>query len=270
MLKPMDGARREQMQADFGAELKHWRSQRRMSQLDLGLSANVSARHISFLETGRARPSRAMVLNLCAELDVPRGARNHMLRAAGLAPAYGARALSDDDMAPVREAVAWMLARHMPYPAFAVNRHWVVQSVNPAATMLIGAAGLDVGDSLIDALIESAALRSALDNLDEIIQHALQRLRTESAHLGGDPVLESAITRLATQAESTANGVTGVLPAAIPTRYKLGETVLSFFSTITQFGTAEDVALSELKIEMLFPADAATRAAIFAMADQKG
>lgn len=256
------------MQADFGTELKHWRSQRRMSQLDLGLKANVSARHISFLETGRARPSRWMVLNLCEELEVPRSARNHLLSAAGLAPAYGDRSLSDQDMASVQEAVEWMMARHNPYPAFAVNRHWVVQSFNPTAAMLFGPAGLNAGDSLIDALIENEALRSALDNLDEVIQSALQRLRTENAHLGGDSVLEAAIGQLAAQVARAGKDNGGVFPAVIPTRYRLGETVLSFFSTITQFGTAEDVALSELKIEMLFPADTATRAAIVSMTGQ--
>ncbi|MEM8876775.1 MAG: helix-turn-helix transcriptional regulator [Pseudomonadota bacterium] len=253
------------MQPDFGAELKRWRAQRRMSQLDLGLSANVSARHISFLETGRARPSRSMVLNLCAELDVPRSGRNHMLSAAGLAPAYGARTLSDADMAPVREAVDWLLARHAPYPAFAVDRYWVVQALNPAADLLMGTAGLKVGDSLMDALTDNDRLRSAIDNLDEVIRYGLQRLRTESAHLGGDTVLETAIDRLTRQVAHLPSSDAGLLPAFIPTRYRFGDMVLSFFSTITQFGTAEDVALSELKIEMMFPADIETRKAINAM-----
>ena len=100
------------MSLDFGPALREWRQQRRMSQLDLGLSANVSARHISFLETGRARPSRSMVLQLCEELEVPRAARNHLLTAAGLAPAYAERALTEDQMQPVRDAMDWTLQRH--------------------------------------------------------------------------------------------------------------------------------------------------------------
>lgn len=112
------------MSNEFGAGLKEWRARRRLSQLELGLAAAVSARHISFLETGRARPSRGMVLRLCEHLQVPRAARNRLLTAAGLAPAYAARPRSAADLGPLADAVDWMLARHAPYPAFALDRHW--------------------------------------------------------------------------------------------------------------------------------------------------
>lgn len=253
------------MTAPFGPVLKEWRQRRRMSQLDLGLSADVSARHISFLETGRSRPSRGMVLRLCDELDMPRAARNQLLLAAGLSPAYESRSLSDTAMAPVRTAVDWMLDRHAPYPAFAVDRHWVVVEMNSPARQLLGAVGLGQGVSVARALAHHPALRAALVNLDEVVAHAIARLRTESAHLGGDPVLDAAIRDLA------GGGVTvpahdGLHPAFVPAHYRLGDLSLSLFSTFTQFGSAEDIALSELKIEMMFPADETTRATLEALA----
>ena len=249
----------------FGEALKDWRGQRRLSQLDLGLSANVSARHISFLETGRSRPSRDMVLRLCEELSVPRQVRNQMLSSAGLAPAYARRSLSDADMAPVHEAIDWMLERHAPFPAFAVDRHWCVQQMNVPAAMMLGGVGVASGHSLIDALIGNPVMREAIENLEEVVIHSIARLRTESAHLGGDAVLDQAVAALeATMPQ--ASEASGLLPAFVPARYRLGDMRLSLLSTITQFGAAEDIALSELKIEMMFPADEATRQALTAMA----
>ena len=124
------------MDTAFGVALKEWRVQRRLSQLDLGLAADVSARHISFLETGRARPSRTMVLHLSEHLDLPRPVRNTLLNAAGFAPAYRSRDLGADDMRHIRDAVAWMLERHDPYPAMALDRHWTLVKANGTATML--------------------------------------------------------------------------------------------------------------------------------------
>ena len=247
------------MSLDFGPALREWRQQRRMSQLDLGLSANVSARHISFLETGRARPSRSMVLQLCEELEVPRAARNRLLTAAGLAPAYGARGLSEDEMAPVRDAVDWMLQRHVPYPGMALDRHWHLVSLNTPAARLLGPLGLGAGASLLEALAGHDGLRAAIANLDEVIRHTITRLRTESAHLGGDPVLDAAVARFAAEVGPEGRGEMGVMPPVIPTRYRMGEVELALFSTLAQFGTAEDVALAELKIELMFPADETTR-----------
>jgi len=243
----------------FGEALREWRTQRRMSQLDLGLNANVSARHISFLETGRSKPSRAMVLILCDELDVPRPARNQMLHSAGMAPAYGQRDLSEQDMEPVRSAVDWMLDRHAPYPAFAMDKSWVMLKMNTPAAVLLSGMNIGIGDSLIDALAENALVRGALENLDEVIAHTVVRLRTESAHLGGDPILDAAIEKLSADCNGYQPTETGVLPAFIPTRYRANGMIFSFFSTFSQFGTAEDIALSELKIEMMFPADDMTR-----------
>lgn len=254
------------MQMAFGNSLKDWRQRRRMSQLELGLSANVSARHISFLETGRSKPSRGMVLRLCDELAIPKFSRNQMLTAAGLAPAYGDRGLSEKAMAPVRDAVDWLLDHHEPYPAIALNRHWVIVRMNRIANMLLSGLGVADGDNLLNAVIEDDRMRDAIDNLDEVLHHVLQRLRTESAHLGGDAILDDMIARLAKQCVESTTHADGILPPFVPTHYRSGDTRFSLFSTFTQFGTAEDITLSELRIEMMFPADDATRTRLEAMA----
>ena len=261
-------AHSDNSQPAFGSILKEWHNQRRMSQLDLGLSANVSPRHISFLETGRSQPSRSMVLQLCDELDIPRQTRNHLLTAAGFAPAYGERDLTDADMGPALSAMEWMLDRHDPFPALAMDRHWCIVRMNRMSARLMAGFGLSEGDSVLTALWDNPALQQALENIEEVSAHTVLRLRTESAHLGGDPVLDAAAARLAGAFPAPAHLQTGLLPAFIPARYRANGMAFSFFSTFTQFGSAEDIALSELKIEMMFPADDATRQALLAVEDQ--
>ncbi len=256
------------MDTSFGTALKEWRGQRRMSQLDLGLSSNVSARHISFLETGRAKPSRSMVMQLCETLSVPRSARNTLLNAAGFAPAYRSRDLNETDMAHVRAAVDWTLKRHNPYPAMALDRHWTVVKANDAAGFLLSGAGLAEGDSLLSAMTDGSTFKQAIENWTEVAQHMVVRLRTESTHLGGDDVLEEAANALALTLHDGGHRPNHeqILPAVIPARYRANGVVFSFFSTLAQFGTAEDIALAELKIEMMFPADEFTEGALLAMA----
>jgi transcriptional regulator with XRE-family HTH domain len=248
------------MDAQFQTILKEWRGLRRMSQMELGLTANVSARHVAFLETGRSKPSRAMVIQLAEALGVPRSDRNRMLNAAGFAPAYHTRSLSEPDMAPVQQAIAWMIAKHDPYPAFVVDRHWRLVSLNASGARLFGALGLTVGASLIDAMLDPAVGAVALENWTEVAYRLLVRLRTESAHLGGDPTLDNAAARLAADPAVVGYTPPTPLPAIIPAKYRLpGGATLSFISTIAQFGTAEDIALSDLRIELFFPADDQTR-----------
>lgn len=253
------------MQSDFGTGLKQWRNQRRISQLDLGLSANVSARHISFLETGRSKPSRSMVLQLCEELEVPRPARNALLVAAGLAPAYVSRELDARDMQPAEDALHWMLQRHDPYPAIAMDRHWVITQLNGMAETLLSGMGLSTGSSLLEAILESPVIQQSVVNLAEVAFHTRTRLRTESAHWGGDPVLDEAADRMTVLIGDVPAHTTGVLPAFVPTTYAFGDMSLSLFSTFAQFGSAEDITLSEIKIEMMFPADDATRDTLLAL-----
>ncbi|MEL7214759.1 MAG: helix-turn-helix transcriptional regulator, partial [Pseudomonadota bacterium] len=206
----------------FGDTLKTWRKRRRLSQLDLAGEAEVSSRHISFLESGRSRPSRGMVLRLAQRMDLPHSARNDLLTAAGFAPA-AAPARHDDALAPVREALSWTLQAHMPYPAYAVDRYWHILEMNATATRMLGAVGLGVGESLVEHLLSNAALGAALVNYDEVLRHSLARLRTEAAHFGADPKLEDWVKRLsAVGVESDAP-----LPAIVPSIYRLGPQTLS-------------------------------------------
>lgn len=254
------------MATQFGDLLRHWREARKLSQLELGLSANVSARHISFLETGRARPSRQMVLNLGEVLDVALGSRNAMLHAAGFAPSYRVRAMDEAEMGPITMALEWMLTRHMPYPAMILDRRWSIVRANPMAQMMLGQLGFTESANLIEVLTGEERLPSIIENWQEVARHLLHRLRAESAHLGGEPYLDEMADRLSAHLGNEVQGSPAGGQAIIPTRYRLGETTLSFFSTISQFSSAEDIALADWKIEQLFPADEATREAMVALA----
>jgi transcriptional regulator with XRE-family HTH domain len=239
--------------------LKDWRARRRVSQLQLALSAGVSTRHLAFLETGRARPSTVMVMKLAEALELPLDARNGLLHAAGFAPSYTRRSLDDASMAPVRRAISWSLQRHTPYPAFAKDRHWRVVAANDVAVTLLRAAAVSVGDSLLDLLIDEGRLHATFANPGEVGRHILQRLRLESQHFGGEAVLEQAAQRLAEIAVIRNFQPQTPLPVVVPTLYRMGEQTLSFFSTLAQFGTAEDLMLADLQLEFMFPADEPTR-----------
>lgn len=255
------------MDSNFGTLLKDWRGRRRISQLDLSLSADVSARHIAFLETGRSKPSRGMVVQLSEALMVPRADRNALLNAAGFSALYRRREFSDAEMAHVHAAVSWTLERHDPYPALAVDRHWSIVMANRCGTSLIGGVGLQVGDSLLQAIMNSQVLRDAVENWPDMARHLSVRLRTESAHLGGDAILDKAADKLSEEVGAKPEAADAALQAVVPTRYRAGGMVMSFFSTIAQFGSAEDIALADLKIELMFPADEVTKQALIAGQD---
>lgn len=245
----------------FPQTLKTWRKVRHLSQMDLALEADVSARHISFLETGRAQPSRDMIRRLGDALTLPLSTRNQMLAAAGYAPRYAQRPWNADQMAPVRAALDHMLSVHAPYPAFAVDRLWTVVQMNSPAKTLFGLLGVSEGVSLLN-LVTSPDMPRFIENWSQVADHTAQRLRTESAAQGGVPELDAAAAYL-----GAIPGGTGQSPGpVIPTIYRAGGHRLSLFSTIAQFGTPEDITLDDLKIEMFFPADADTEAALRAMA----
>lgn len=248
------------MQAmSFGTVLKEWRGRRRFSQLDLALAANVSSRHLAFLETGRARPSRTMVMQLAEALDMPRGERNRLLDSAGFRPAWRERPSDAGDLDLVHAAIRHMIDRHDPYPAFVIDRHWRVVTANRSGHLVLSAFGLGNGDSMLEAMLESGRAASLIENWPEVAAHMLSRLRTESAHLGGDPVLDDAAARLSRDPALARHHELQDMPAVIPARYRLGDQTFSVFTTIAQFGTAEDIAIADLRIELLFPADEATR-----------
>jgi transcriptional regulator with XRE-family HTH domain len=237
--------------------LKDWRRRRGFSQERLGFEANVSARHIAFIETGRSRPSREMVVRLSDALDVPRTDRNMLLEAAGFAPLYKARNLSDVDMQIISEGLHFMLTRFEPYPAFVIDRHWHLMKLNRVAELMFAEAGVVEGDSLLEALLAPNGLRQAIANWDETARYFAQRLRTESRYLGADDVLLKAAEALSSEVGYLEPA--SVLPAVVHTRYRTRGHELSFYSTIAQLGSAEDIALADLRIELLFPSDVKTR-----------
>jgi MmyB-like transcription regulator ligand binding domain len=227
----------------------------------------VSARHVAFLETGRSRPSREMVLMLGEALGMPRGERNRLLDSAGFAAIWKRRPLDSEEMKPVSRAIGHMMRRHEPYPAFAFDRHWVIKGANRTGTLLLSALGVGEGGSLIDALLIPGRAAGMIDNWPEVAAHLLARLKTESLHAGGDAVLDEAAARLADDPALARSQHHADMPPVIPARYRLGGEVFSVFSTIAQFGTAEDIALADLRIELFFPADDATETLFSSMAE---
>jgi transcriptional regulator with XRE-family HTH domain len=238
----------------FSETLKSWRNMRRLSQLELAVEAEVSARHISFLETGRAQPSREMVGRLCDALQLPLSTQNQLLTLSGFAPRYSRRDWNAEEMAPIRAAIAHTLKLHAPYPAIVIDRLWTIVDMNEPAKRLFGFLEVKVGASLLD-LIMGDRLKPYVENWSEVAHHSLQRLRTESAALGGVPELDRVAAKLAAVPhayEQTSRPV-------IPTIFRIGDVRLSLFATVAQFGTPEDLALDDLKLEMFFPADAETK-----------
>lgn len=229
-----------------------------MSQLELGSMAEVSPRHISFLESGRSNPSRPMVLHLTDVLEVPRSERNRFLGAAGFAPAYTSHDPDGPEMEQIRKAVEWTLSQHDPFPAIVLDRHWNVIEANTSATMMFAMLGVDAGSNLLDVFLETDGITEMIENWSEVGYFLLTRLRTESASLGGDQILDASIRQLA--ADDRITPATGAhLSPVIPSVFKIDELRVSMFSTIAQFGSAEDLALADHRIELFFPADEATR-----------
>jgi len=247
----------------FGQSLRRWRKSRGWSQLDLSLAARTSARHVSFLETGRSRPGEEMVLRLCETLDLPLRDRNDLLRVAGFAPAFPENSFHDDAIAPYRRIVDHMLASHDPFPAFVVDRWWNVVDANPSARALLGSAGTPDQD-FIDLL--DGPLRQMLENWAEVAWHSVYRLRREAAAAGTDARLEAMLRRLESLvSDCRPPTVDPHSPLVCPT-IVIGGQRLRFVGTIARFGSAVDVTLSELRVEFLFPADDTTEAVVRAMA----
>jgi len=246
--------------------LRDWRRRRRLSQFELALESGVSARHLSFVENGRSRPSAEMVLHLAEQLDVPLRDRNHLLLAAGYAPAFAERELDAPEMGPVREAIELVLRGHEPYPALVVDRHHGLVSANRALAVLIAGVPEHMLEPPVNVLrlsLHPEGLAPRIVNLGEWRELVLSRLAREAV-ASGDPALAALHDELAAYPDGeTGSGVDAAFgEIAVPFRLRHGDTELAFLSTLTTFGTAVDVTLAELSIESFFPADEATAEAM--------
>ena len=245
----------------LGEQIREWRQRRRISQMDLALEAEISTRHLSFIETGRARPSREMVLLLAEHLDVPLRERNAMLLGAGHAPVYAERPLDDPELAAARRAIELVLKGHEPFPALAIDRHWNMVSANAAVAPLLEGVAPHLLAGPVNVLrlsLHPEGLAPRIRNLGEWRAHLLERLRRQ-AWLTSDPELAALLDELWSYPTAEGSGDSGTLDSvAVPLRLDspLGE--LRFFSTTTVFGTPRDVTLDELAIEAFFPADEQT------------
>jgi transcriptional regulator with XRE-family HTH domain len=252
-----------------GGLLREWRQRRRMSQLDLALEAEVSTRHLSFVESGRAQPSREMVLNLAERLSVPLRERNVLLVAAGFAPVFRERPLQDPALASARKAVDLVLQGHEPYPALAVDRHWTMVAANGAVARLVAGADASLLQPPVNVLrlsLHSRGLSARIANLGEWRAHLLERLRRH-IDVSADPVLVGLLEELRgydyarpgappppappRKGEGSPGGAGGEV--VVPFRLVTEAGTLSLFSTTTVFGTPIDITLAELALECFYP-----------------
>ena len=251
-----------------GAYLREWRQRRRLSQLDFALQAEISQRHLSFMESGRATPSRDMLLRLAEHLDVPLRERNTWLLAAGYAPMFEERRLDNPALHEARRAIDTLLKSTEPFPALVVDRGWNMVTANSAVAPLMSLvtekALLQPPVNVMRLTLHPGGLAPRVVNLSEWRRHMLDRLHrqiTLTHDRGLLPLLEE--LRAYSGAESDARpGADGHESIFVPFQLRTESGVLSFFSTTTVFGTAVDITLSELTLESFFPADPETAAAL--------
>jgi transcriptional regulator with XRE-family HTH domain len=251
-----------------GALLRTWRERRRLSQLELAGAADISARHMSFLETGRSTPSRAMLLRLAERLQIPLRERNTLLLSAGYAPMYLERRLDDPALQQARRAIELVLAGHSPYPALAVDRHWTLVSANASVSLLLAGVAPRLLEPPVNVLrlgLHPKGLGPRVENYTQWRHHSLTRLQQQVAGTA-DPILKELLAELESYPRSsTAEGRAQNHPdetdyggVVVPFRLRTDSGVLSFISTTTMFGTPLDITLAELAIESFFPADPRT------------
>lgn len=260
--------------SSFPSLLKTWRGKRRLSQLDLALEAGVSQRHISFLESGRAQPSRDMILQLSETLAVPLRERNDWLVAAGFAPLFRARPLDDPQMRQVLAAVQRILASHEPFPALALDRAWNIRLTNRSFEAFASLLGPDLwtrigGDqrNLMRLFFHPQGIRPYVTNWTTVAPLLWHRARREAESLGGDEMQATLAALLPYQDRDTLRlAEDATLLPVLPVTLEKDGLRASLFTVIATFGTAQDVTADELRIESLFPADAITEQLFAALA----
>ncbi len=260
----------------FPSRLVWWRKRRGFSQLHLAMVAGCSQRHISFLELGRTKPSREMVLRLSAALDVPLRRSNELLLAAGYAPIWAETDLSAQAMAPVRDALDYILAQQEPFPAVVVDRRWNLLRANNGAIALVehltGPVATGASINLADALVGPDVLRPHLTNWPEVVRYFVRSVEADAA---ADGTAETAALLqrllgykdvLETMSQAPTSGAEAPV---LPMHFEKGRTKLELFTTITTLGIPQDITLQELRIESFFPMDQATREAFSSWAHKQ-
>jgi transcriptional regulator with XRE-family HTH domain len=256
-------ARRAPATLPVGQLLREWRERRRISQLDLSIQAEISARHLSFVETGRSRPTPAMILRLSEQLDVPLRERNALLLAGGYAPAYPEHALDEPEMARLRAALRQILSGHEPYPALVINRWWEMLDANSAVAVLTEGCDPALLAPPVNALrlsLHPDGMASRIANLPEWRAHILERL-----HRQVQTTRDARLAELHDELAAYPGGVSErpeVTDVAVPLRMGLGDAELSFFSMTAVVGAPLDVTVAEVAIESFYPADAETAEAL--------
>lgn len=244
-----------------GKLIRDWRTRRNLSQMALASDSAVSTRYLSFIETGRARPSREMVLHLAEQLEVPLRDRNGLLLAAGYAPFYPHRSLDDKEMAPVREALDRFLSAHLPYPAAIVDRHWNLIAGNEGIGRLTAGVApelLEPPANVFRIALHPDGMAPRILNFAEWSGYILSRVRRQLT-LTGDPELQALYDEFGEYPGVSLERVVDSSNPLLMHRLRLADEDLSFFSTVTTFGTATDVTLAELTVEAFYPADETTR-----------
>lgn len=248
----------------FGSLIREWRAARRFSQLDLALEAGVSTRHLSCVETGKAEPSRELVVRLAAVLEMPLRERNALLVSAGYAPRYRETPLATPELAPVRRAIEFMLAQQEPYPAIVTNRHWDILMTNRALGRVFGALRdtPPIHGNIIRQVFDPDDMRPVIANWEEIAGDLIRHLHDEVAAAPSNGIARALLDEALAFPDVPDRWRTRE-PGATPTplltcTFRRGDLELSFFSTLATFGTPRDVTIEELRIECMFPADDAT------------
>jgi transcriptional regulator with XRE-family HTH domain len=261
----------------FPLLLKFWRQKRRLSQLELALSSGVSQRHVIFLESGRARPSRSMILQLSETLDVPLRERNDWLTAAGFAPVFKARPLEDPQMGQVMAAIQMMLSNHQPFPAVAIDRAWNIRMANASFERMGEMLGADLWQrvggaqrNLMRLFFHPDGIKPFVKNWTSIAPLIWHRAQREADALGGQEMKQVLLQLCDYQDADTLWAASdAALVPVMPLEIEKDGVGISLFTVIATFGTPQDVTADELRIESLFPADGATEALFRGMSGQR-
>jgi len=278
-LHPRGRSAQTSTSASVGTLLREWRAARHVSQLALALDAGTSARHLSYVETGKARPSREMIARLSDTLDVPLRERNALLLAAGYAPEYAETGFDAPELAQVRRAVEFIIEHQEPYPAFVLNRRWDILMANSAAVrvadFLIGGTR---HNNMVRQFFDPVDMRAAVVNWEEIAGDLIRHLQDEVASAPSDmrarALLDEALSAPGVPTHWHERQIGTAPPPLLTVQFRKrtpqDSEELRFFSTITTFGTPRDVTLDELRIECAFPADEETAARCRALAGHAG